>query len=240
MEPGTAMHEPAVLDEVNGDLERMQRRRARALGAGEPARRARAVVELRRAGGGVAAPGHARAAVAPGRADRHRLPVPRDLPLHRRAGRTARPQPARSTQPRVSPAWLEARHGRLWEQGVDGIDRYNELRKIEPMQRALRELGVNTLVRRPAPRPGRDTPRAFARSSGATAAGRCTRSSTGPTARSSTTCAGTTCRTTRCGTKGYVSIGDWHTTRTLAEAGDAEATRFFGLKRECGLHGLDG
>ena len=40
--------------------------------------------------------------------------------------------------------------------------------------------------------------------------------------------------------EGYVSIGDWHTTRTLAEAGDAEATRFFGLKRECGLHGLDG
>ncbi len=40
--------------------------------------------------------------------------------------------------------------------------------------------------------------------------------------------------------QGYVSIGDWHTTRTLAEAGDAEATRFFGLKRECGIHGLDG
>ncbi len=41
-------------------------------------------------------------------------------------------------------------------------------------------------------------------------------------------------------TRGYVSIGDWHTTRTLAEAGDPEATRFFGLKRECGLHGLEG
>ena len=41
-------------------------------------------------------------------------------------------------------------------------------------------------------------------------------------------------------TQGYVSIGDWHTTRTLAEANDPEATRFFGLKRECGLHGLEG
>ena len=40
--------------------------------------------------------------------------------------------------------------------------------------------------------------------------------------------------------KGYVSIGDWHTTRTLAEAGGLEGTRFFGLKRECGLHGLEG
>ena len=27
---------------------------------------------------------------------------------------------------------------------------------------------------------------------------------------------------------------------SLAEAGDAEATRFFGLKRECGIHGLEG
>ena len=40
--------------------------------------------------------------------------------------------------------------------------------------------------------------------------------------------------------QGYVSIGDWHTTRPLHEAGSEEETRFFGLKRECGLHGLDG
>ena len=25
----------------------------------------------------------------------------------------------------LSPAWMEARHGRLWEQGVAGLDRYN-------------------------------------------------------------------------------------------------------------------
>jgi phosphoadenosine phosphosulfate reductase len=36
-------------------------------------------------------------------------------------------------QSRESPAWLEARHGRLWEQGVEGIERYNTLRKTEPM-----------------------------------------------------------------------------------------------------------
>ena len=33
----------------------------------------------------------------------------------------------------LSPAWMEARHGRLWEQGVAGLDRYNRLRKVEPM-----------------------------------------------------------------------------------------------------------
>jgi len=41
---------------------------------------------------------------------------------------------------------------------------------------------------------------------------------------------------TRLRLAGVVSIGDVHTTRPLSEDLDAEATRFFGLKRECGLH----
>src|SRR5690606_21577907 len=36
--------------------------------------------------------------------------------------------------------------------------------------------------------------------------------------------------------KGYVSIGDVHTTRPLTADIGVEETRFFGLKRECGLH----
>ena len=39
--------------------------------------------------------------------------------------------------------------------------------------------------------------------------------------------------------EGYVSIGDVHTTRSLRDVGDPEQTRFFGLKRECGLHAMD-
>ena len=39
--------------------------------------------------------------------------------------------------------------------------------------------------------------------------------------------------------KGYVSIGDVHTTRSLQEVGSVDETRFFGLKRECGLHEMD-
>jgi phosphoadenosine phosphosulfate reductase len=39
--------------------------------------------------------------------------------------------------------------------------------------------------------------------------------------------------------KGYVSIGDVHTTKSLADVESIEETRFFGLKRECGLHELD-
>ncbi len=36
--------------------------------------------------------------------------------------------------------------------------------------------------------------------------------------------------------QGYVSIGDVHTTRPLMPGMLREDTRFFGLKRECGLH----
>ena len=38
--------------------------------------------------------------------------------------------------------------------------------------------------------------------------------------------------------QGYLSIGDWHTTRSISQAGDEAGLRFFGLKRECGLHEL--
>jgi len=36
--------------------------------------------------------------------------------------------------------------------------------------------------------------------------------------------------------KGYVSIGDVHTTRPLTADMSPEDTRFFGIKRECGIH----
>ncbi len=39
--------------------------------------------------------------------------------------------------------------------------------------------------------------------------------------------------------KGYVSIGDVHTTRSLHEVESLEETRFNGIVRECGLHEID-
>ena len=44
----------------------------------------------------------------------------------------------------LSPAWQESRHGQRWTKGLEGLDAYNEENKVEPMRRALRELGVNT------------------------------------------------------------------------------------------------
>jgi phosphoadenosine phosphosulfate reductase len=142
-------------------------------------------------------------------------------------------------QPSVSPAWLEARHGRLWEHGLEGIERYNELRKSEPMQRALGELGIGTWfagLRRDQSRSRRRIrPVEF----------RDGRWKVHPILDWTDRQVFDYLRRHDLPYHplwhdGYVSIGDWHTTRSLAEAGDAEATRFFGLKRECGLHGLDG
>lgn len=142
-------------------------------------------------------------------------------------------------QSSVSPAWLEARHGRLWEQGVDGIQRYNELRKTEPMQRALEDLRVGTWfagLRRDQAQ-SRQRIRPLELFNG--------RWKLHPILDWNDRMIFDYLRRHELPYhplwhEGYVSIGDWHTTRSLAEAGDPEATRFFGLKRECGLHGLEG
>ncbi|MEO0447481.1 MAG: phosphoadenosine phosphosulfate reductase family protein, partial [Verrucomicrobiota bacterium] len=36
--------------------------------------------------------------------------------------------------------------------------------------------------------------------------------------------------------KGYVSVGDWHSSEPLKPGQAVETTRFGGVKRECGLH----
>ncbi len=137
----------------------------------------------------------------------------------------------------VSPAWMEAREGRLWEQGVPGIDRYNRLRKVEPMQRALEELGARSWfagLRRSQARTRAAIPYAQPRDG-------CWKFH--PIADWTDRDVGLYLR--RYGLpyhplweQGYISIGDVHTTHRWEPGSDADATRFFGLKRECGLHGL--
>jgi phosphoadenosine phosphosulfate reductase len=140
-------------------------------------------------------------------------------------------------RPAETPAWLEARHGKLWEQGAAGIDRYNRVHKVEPMQRALAELGVGTWfagLRRQQSR-SRAAIEPVQRIGPA-------RFKVHPIFDWSDRDIYDYLR--RHGLpyhplwdRGYVSIGDWHTTRSLVDAGDAtEGTRFFGLQRECGLH----
>ncbi len=43
----------------------------------------------------------------------------------------------------MSAARQQALYGKLWEQGEDGVKRYLQINKVEPMQRALHELGAS-------------------------------------------------------------------------------------------------
>ena len=137
--------------------------------------------------------------------------------------------------PRVSPAWLEARHGRLWENGLEAIERYNRIHKVEPMHRALDELGAGTWIA------GLRREQSSTRRKASVLEFRQGRHKLHPILDWSARDIGMYLNEFGLPyhplwEKGYVSIGDWHTTRPLQEAGSEEATRFFGLKRECGLH----
>ncbi|MDE1337487.1 phosphoadenylyl-sulfate reductase [Vibrio aestuarianus] len=139
----------------------------------------------------------------------------------------------------TSPAWQEARYGKLWEQGVEGIEQYNRINKVDPMRRALDELGITTWF-------------------------------SGLRREQSQSRANLPILAIQNGVfkflpvidwtnkdvhyylnehhlpyhplwdQGYLSVGDTHTTRKWEPGMSEEETRFFGLKRECGLHEDDG
>ncbi|MCP4901808.1 MAG: phosphoadenylyl-sulfate reductase [bacterium] len=140
---------------------------------------------------------------------------------------------------RLSPAWQEARYGKRWLHGLEGINSYNNENKVEPMRRALSQLGAGTWfaglrrdqassrselsVVQPAKGKGwkvhpivdwsdQDVHRYLDRH----------RLPHHPL-----------------WSRGYLSIGDTHTTKPIDEYTPAEQARFFGLKRECGLHEID-
>jgi phosphoadenosine phosphosulfate reductase len=135
----------------------------------------------------------------------------------------------------LSPAWLEARHGQLWEQGLEGLTRYNQLVKVEPMQRALRELGARAWLAglRRAQSSTREKLEVVGVQDGRVKVHPIIDWSDRDIHR----------YLTKHGLpyhplweKGYVSIGDTHSSRPLTADMTPEQTRFFGLKRECGLH----
>ncbi len=134
-----------------------------------------------------------------------------------------------------SPAWQEARYGKLWDQGVDGLTKYNLINKVEPMKRALKELNAKTWfsgLRRSQSSSREELPvlsiqnncfkflpiidwsnkevHYYLEENGL---------SYHPLWE-----------------QGYVSVGDVQTSRPLELGMSEEETRFFGLKRECGLH----
>ena len=136
---------------------------------------------------------------------------------------------------RRSPAWQEAIDGKRWERGVEGIEAYNQENKVEPMNRALDELGATAWLAglRRQQSSSRENLSVLGLVKG--------RVKIHPIID-------WTDKTVHDYLKvndlpyhplweqGYISIGDTHTTRKLEDGMSEEETRFFGLKRECGLH----
>ena len=135
----------------------------------------------------------------------------------------------------TSPAWQEARFGKLWEKGEEGLAKYNHMNKVTPMRKAQDELSVQSWfagLRRTQSDHRNKLPvlqvvdgkfkvypvldwtnkevHYFLEEHGLPYH--------------------------PLWEKGYVSVGDWHTTRPLEVGMSEQDTRFFGLKRECGLH----
>lgn len=134
-----------------------------------------------------------------------------------------------------SAAQQEALYGKLWEQGLDGLKRYNELNKVEPMNRAITQLGAqawisglrrvqsNSRKKRPAIEKQNKIVKLY------------------PIIDWSDKAIYDYLTQHDLPyhplwDQGYVSVGDWHSTSKLSAGMHAEDTRFGGLKRECGLH----
>ncbi len=137
----------------------------------------------------------------------------------------------------MSPARMEARYDKLWERDdVEALNLYNRIRKVEPMQRALKELNATAWI-----------------------AGLRHQQTNHRQNLSPINYAGSYYKilpilnwTSRdvynylqanalpyhpLFDQGYVTVGDWHSSRPLMASDVNERdTRFNGLKQECGLH----
>jgi len=137
-------------------------------------------------------------------------------------------------QPQLSAARMEAKWGRLWEGGREDQDRYARLTKIEPMDRALREIGADVWLsglRRSQSSSRRDRP--FVEQQKKTL--KAYPILDWPDIQVELYMDQNDLPRHPLASEGYVTMGDWHSTRP-AENGNAEATRFNGEKYECGLH----
>ena len=140
---------------------------------------------------------------------------------------------------KMTAAHQEAKYGKRWEDGPKGLEAYNLDNKVEPMNRALKELGAKAWLsglRRVQSKSRKDLQIIDQQN-----------------------------KTVKIHPvlemserdvyyyfqkhdlpfhplwdQGYVSVGDWHSTVPLEEGMSAEETRFGGEKRECGLHEVSG
>lgn len=141
--------------------------------------------------------------------------------------------------PQKTAAFQEAIYGKLWEQGIEGLERYNRINKVEPMNRAITELGARAWLsglRRSQSSTRRDRP--FLEQQNKIL-------KIYPILDWSDREIYTYLMENNLPyhplwEQGYVSVGDWHSTKKLGAGMTEEETRFGGMKRECGLHEITG
>jgi phosphoadenosine phosphosulfate reductase len=142
----------------------------------------------------------------------------------------------RVVQADLSPARMEALHGRLWETGrVEDMELYNRLRKVDPLDRALREHEVHCWA------------------SGVRGSQTDHRRTMQPldVVRGRWALRPLLSWTSRdiyyylqdhnlpshpLFDQGYSTVGDWHTSAPDTGGVSGRSTRFGGLKQECGIH----
>lgn len=140
--------------------------------------------------------------------------------------------------PQQTAAQQEALHGKQWET-LEGLENYNRINKVEPMNRAVKELGAEAWLSglRRTQSSSRSERKAFEAQNKMTKIYPIIDWNDRAVYE----------YLTENGLpyhplwdQGYVSVGDWHSTKKLGEGMTEEETRFGGLKRECGLHEANG
>ncbi|AFZ52805.1 phosphoadenosine phosphosulfate reductase [Cyanobacterium aponinum] len=140
-------------------------------------------------------------------------------------------------QSHLTPARMEAIYGKLWEKkDVESLNLYDRIRKVEPMQRALKELSAKAWLAGL-----RQNQTQFRKQLGYV-------NQQGeqykilPILRWNSRDVYEYLKEYNLPyhpyfDQGYVTVGDWHSSRPLSVDDDHERdTRFHGLKQECGLH----
>jgi len=140
-------------------------------------------------------------------------------------------------QASMSPARMEAIHGRLWEQDdVEALNLYDRIRKVEPMQRALVELGAKAWIA------GLRSDQTEHRSTLKPVGVQWERHKILPILKWTSKDVYQYMMRHELPfhplyEKGYTTVGDWHSSRPAGADDEHERdSRFRGLKQECGLH----
>lgn len=134
-----------------------------------------------------------------------------------------------------SPAWQEARYGKLWKKGLEGIKKYNYINKVIPMRYALKKLKIKTWFA------GLRTVQSSSRKNLNFLSIKRNIFKFLPILDWSNKKIYDYLKMNNLDIhplyhKGYRSIGDIHTSHKWKFGMQKEEVRFFGLKRECGIH----